>query len=348
MGRSSFRGSWTGTLHTSRHRTALTSMQKGQCYAPAIAAGSFPVAPRRPSSFRRSVRRHWQLYLLVLLPLGFLAVFNYWPLLGAQVAFRNYNPVQGMWRSPWIGLSEFRQWVHNPEFWPIVKNTLVLSIYSLAVGVPATIVLALALNEVRHRRFKKFIQTVTYFPYFISLIVLVGMMQIVLTPGAGPLNSIFHALGAHMPNFFANPGDFASLYVWSGVWQTTGYGAIIYLGVLSNVDTALYEAAKVDGASIIQKIRAVDFPTIKPTIVILVLLALGNILGVGFEKVFLMQNPLNLPTSQVISTYVYQTGIVQDNFSFGTAVGLFNSAIGLVLIVGANFLARRLTDTSLF
>jgi putative aldouronate transport system permease protein len=288
------------------------------------------------------------LHLLVLLPLAFLVIFNFWPLLGAQIAFRNYNPIQGMWHSPWIGLSEFTQWVHNPEFWPIIKNTLVLSIYSLIVGTPATIILALAINEVRHRHFKKFVQTVTYFPYFISLIVLVGIMQIIFTPGSGPLNAIFNAFGARMPNFFASPGDFASLYVWSGVWQTTGYGAIIYLGVLSNVDPALYEAAKVDGASIIQKIRVVDFPTIRPTIIILLLLALGNILGVGFEKVFLMQNPLNLSTSQVISTYVYQTGLVQDNFSFGTAVGLFNSAIGLIMIVGANFIARRITDTSLF
>ena len=334
---------------------ALTSVSGGKSTpAPPVVAAqpnkqpASKPRPRRPDSFRRSLRRHWQLYLLVLLPLTFLMVFNYWPLLGAQVAFRNYNPIQGMWRSPWIGLSQFDQWVHNPEFWPIIKNTLVLSLYSLVVAIPATIVLALALNEVRHRRFKKFMQTVTYFPYFISLIVLVGIMQLILTPGSGPLNSIYNALGARMPNFFASPDDFASLYVWSGVWQTTGYGAIIFLGVLSNVDPALYEAAKVDGASIIQKIRAVDYPTIRPTIIILVLLAVGNILGVGFEKVFLMQNPLNLPTSQVISTYVYQTGLLQDNFGFGTAVGLFNSLIGLILIVVANFIARRTTDTSLF
>ena len=314
-----------------------------------LPAGVKPRRRDRPDSLRRSLRRHWQLYLLVVLPLCFLVVFNYWPLLGAQIAFRNYNPIQGMWHSPWVGLQQFRQWINNPEFWPIIKNTIVLSTYSLAAGVPATIVLALALNEVRHRRFKKLVQTVTYFPYFISVIVLIGMMEIILNPGSGLLSEILGAFGVHtVPDYFGNPSDFATLYVWSGVWQTTGYGAIIYLGVLSNVDPTLYEAARVDGASIIQKIRAVDLPAIKPTIVILVLLSLGSILGVGFEKVFLMQNPLNLSSSQVVSTYVYETGLVQDNFSFGTAVGLFNSAISFALIVVANFVARRTAKTSLF
>ena len=303
----------------------------------------------RPISLKRSLRRHWQLYLMVSVPLTFLALFNYWPLLGAQIAFRNYNPIGGMWGSPWAGLEFFRQWISNPEFWPIIENTLVLSLYSLAVGIPATIILALALNEVRHPRFKKFVQTVTYVPYFISVIVLIGMMQIVLAPTSSLLSETFGAIGIHnVPDYFASPSDFASLYVWSGVWQTTGYGAIIYLGVLANVDPTLYEAAHVDGASILQKIRHVDFPAIKPTIVILLLLSLGSVLGVGFEKVFLMQNPLNLSTSQVVSTYVYEVGLVQDNFSFGTAVGLFNTVISFVLIVVANFVAGRTTKTSLF
>jgi putative aldouronate transport system permease protein len=303
----------------------------------------------RPIPIRRSLRRHWQLYLLVTVPLAFLFVFNYWPLLGSQIAFRNYNPIGGMWGSPWVGLENFRQWVSNPEFWPIMENTLVLSLYSLLVGIPTTIILALALNEVRHPRFKKFVQTVTYAPYFISVIVLIGMMQIILAPSSSLLSEVLGAAGIHhVPDYFANPSDFASLYVWSGVWQTTGYGAIIYLGVLANVDPTLYEAARIDGASILQKIRHVDLPAIKSTIVILLLLSLGSVLGVGFEKVFLMQNALNLSTSQVVSTYVYDVGLVQDNFSFGTAVGLFNSVISFVLIIGANFIARRTTKTSLF
>lgn len=294
------------------------------------------------------MRRNWQLYVLIAPPLAFLIVFNYVPIFGAQIAFRNYNPVQGIWGSPWTGFKQFDLWISNPEFWPVIKNTLVVSVYSLLVGTPATIILALALNEVRHRRFKKFVQTVTYFPYFISVIVLVGIMQLVLTPPTGLASEAANAIGIHLPDLFASPGAFPSLYVWSGVWQETGYGAIIYLGVLSTVNPELYEAAKIDGASIMQKIRHIDFPAIVPTIVILLILSLGSILGVGFEKVFLLQSPLNIPSSQVVSTYVYQIGLVQDNFSFGAAVGLFNSVISLVLIVAVNFIARRISKTSLF
>lgn len=306
--------------------------------------------PTKSAHRRRTfVRRHWQLYVMLVPPLTFLAVFNYWPILGAQIAFRAYNPVQGIWHSPWTGLLQFRQWVSNPEFWPVIRNTLVVSVYSLGVSIPATIVLALLINEVRHHRFKKFVQSVTYFPYFISVIVLVGMMQLLLNPTTGLMQQIGNALGLHhLPDLFGSSGAFSSLYVWSGVWQETGYGAIIYLGVLATVNIELYEAARLDGATILQKIRYIDFPAIRPTIVILLILGLGSVLGVGFEKVFLLQNPLNVSSSQVVSTYVYQMGLVQANFSFGTAVGLFNSAISLVLIVAANFAARRLAGTSLF
>lgn len=260
----------------------------------------------RRTTFRQA-RRHWQLYVLVTPPLLFLIVFNYVPILGAQIAFRAYNPVQGIWGSQWTGLEQFRLWVNNPEFWPVIRNTLIVSVYALVVGTPCTIILALALNEVRHRRFKKVVQSVTYFPYFISTIVLVGMMQLVLSPGTGLLQNIAGAFGIHhVPDLLGSSGAFPSVYVWSGVWQETGYGAIIYLGVLSSVDPELYEAARIDGASILQKIRYVDFPTIMPTVVILLILSMGSILGVGFEKVYLLQNPLNLDRSQVISTYVYQ------------------------------------------
>lgn len=295
------------------------------------------------------MRRHWQLYAMAALPLAFLIVFNYVPIVGAQIAFRDYNPVQGIWGSRWTGLEQFRIWVNNPEFWQIIRNTLVVSVYALLVGTPCTIILALALNEVRHRRFKKFVQSITYFPYFISTIVMVGMMQLVLSPGTGLLQNAADALGFHhVPDFFGSATAFPSLYVWSGVWQETGYGAIIYLGVLATVDPELYEAARIDGASILQKIRYIDFPAILPTVVILLILSMGSILGVGFEKVYLLQNPLNLDRSQVISTYVYQVGLLQDNYSFGAAVGLFNSVISLILIVAVNFTARRVSNVSLF
>jgi putative aldouronate transport system permease protein len=303
----------------------------------------------RGTTTLRQIRRHWQLYVLAALPLAFLIVFNYIPILGAQIAFRDYNPVDGMWGSRWIGLEQFRIWANNPMFWPVIRNTLVVSVYVIVVGTPCTIILALALNEVRHRRFKKFVQTTTYLPFFISTIVMVGMMHLVLNPSSGLLQRVASAVGIHeIPDVFGSADAFSSLYVWSGVWQETGYGAIIYLGVLASVDTDLYDAARIDGASILQKIRYVDLPAIMPTMVILLILSMGSILAVGFEKVYLLQNPLNLESSQVISTYVYQVGLAQDNFSFGAAVGLFNSVVSLILILVVNFIARRVSNVSLF
>ena len=319
----------------------------------ALGQGTMRLGQRKQRSTRsgwrrRALKKSWPLYVMMLPPLVFLAIFNFWPILGAQIAFRNYNPIGGIWGSPWVGLEKFQQWVSNPQFFSIMSNTLVLSFYQLIVSTLVAILLALSLNEVRTRWFKKFIQTVTYFPYFISLIVLVGMMQLILSPDNGPISYLLAGMGIHMPDVFANAGAFRNLYVWSGVWQTTGYGAIIFLGVLSSVSPSLYEAAKLDGATLLQKVRHVDLPAIRPTIVILVILDIGNLLQVGFEKVFLLQNPLNLDTSQVISTYVYQTGLVSGDFSYGAAVGLFNSSISLILIIVANFLARRFADTSLF
>lgn len=297
----------------------------------------------------RLIRRHWQLYLLVLPPLAFLLIFHYEPILGAQIAFRNYSPTKGIWGSPWIGLQEFRSWVENPDFWPVMRNTLTIGVYSLVVATPCTIILALAINEVRSRRVKKFVQTVTFFPYFISVVVLIGILQLVLSPNLGLVAEIARFLGFHsIPNVIASPTDFASLYVWSGVWQTSGYGAIIYLGVLTSVDPQLYEAANIDGASILQKIRHVDLPAILPTAIVLLILSLGSVLTVGFEKVYLLQNSLNLSTSQVVSTYVYEAGLTQGAFSFGTAVGLFNSIISLILVVLVNRAAKRFAGTSLY
>lgn len=298
---------------------------------------------------RRRVRRHAQLYLLVALPVAFLVTFNYWPMLGAQIAFRNYNPVQGMWGSPWIGLAEFRDFVQSPFFATTIRNTLTLSMYSLIVGTPASLILALALNEVKHVRFKRFAQMVTYAPYFISVVVLVGMIDLVLAPQTSLLAQTFHLVGLHqVPDLIASPGDFPSLYVWSGVWQTTGYSAVIYLAALSAVNPELYDAARIDGASRPQKIRYVDFPKILPVVIIVLILSVGGILSVGFEKDYLMQNPLNLSNSEIISTYVYKTGLLSGNFSFATAVGLFNSVVGFVLLLITNIVARFVSGVSLF
>ena len=309
-------------------------------------------ARTRPSSRRllMRIRRHWQLYCIIAVPSAFLAVFNYWPMLGVQIAFRMYNPVGGIWHSPWIGMQEMQFWLQSPYFWPTFDNTLIIGVYSLAVGTVATIVLALALNEVKHVWFKKAVQTITYIPYFVSAVVLVGMMQILLTPSGSPLADLFALFGNHnAPDLMSHPGAFASLYVWSGVWQTTGYGAVIYLAALSNVNPEQYDAARIDGASRFQRMFHIDWQAIKATVVILVILAVGNLLNAAaFEKVYLMQNPLNLSASEVISTYTYKMGLLDANFSFATAVGLFNSVIGFILLVIANLTARFVSETSLF
>jgi putative aldouronate transport system permease protein len=304
-------------------------------------------SPGRPR--RTRIRRHAQLYVIIALPFAFLVIFNYWPMLGAQIAFRNYNPVQGMWGSPWIGLSEFRQFAQSPYFSVVIRNTLTLSIYSLIVGTPASLILALAINEVKHARFKRIAQMVTYAPYFISTVVLIGMIDLILAPQGSLLAQTLHLFGIHqVPDLLGSPGDFPSLYIWSGVWQTSGYSAVIYLAALSAVNPELYEAARLDGASRPQKIRYVDFPTILPTVIIVLVLSVGGILSVGFEKAYLMQNPLNLSSSEIISTYVYKTGLLSGDFSFATAVGIFNSVVGFVLLLITNFVARFVSGVSLF
>lgn len=309
-----------------------------------------------PSTARRTptrrtlirMRRHWQLYLIVALPTAFLVTFNYIPMVGVQIAFRDFNPIGGIWGSPWIGLQQFAYFFQSPYFWPLLQNTLTLSFYALLVGTPATLILAFALNEVKHAAFKRTVQMVTYAPYFISTVVLVGMLDVLLAPSGGPLAQVAGLLRAPAPDLLGSPGAFPSLYVWSGVWQETGYGAIIYLAALSGVNPELYEAARIDGASRWQKIRFIDFPTIRPTVVLLLILSVGSLLGVGFEKVYLLQNPLNLSASEVISTYVYKTGLLNANYSFAAAVGLSNSVVSLLLILIVNFIAKRVSESSLF
>lgn len=308
--------------------------------------------PRRKITGMRigkQIRRHWALYLLMIVPLAFLITFSYVPMAGAQIAFRDYNPIQGIWNSPWIGMQEVDFWIQSPYFWPIVTNTLVLGLYSLAVGTPAAIILALALNEVKLAFFKRSVQLITFAPYFISAVVLVSLLQIMLAPTVGPLADLYRVLGLGTPpDLFASPSAFPSLYVWSGVWQTSGYGAVVYLAALSNASPELYEAARIDGASRIQRIIHVDWPVLKPTVIILFILTIGTVLGASFEKVYLMQTPLNLSTSEVISTYTYKMGLVDANFTFAGVVGLFNSVVGFILVLLTNIVARFVSQTSLF
>jgi len=294
---------------------------------------------------RRSFSRHWQLYLIMLPAIIYFAVFKYLPMVGAIIAFKEYSPIQGIWGSPWAGFKYFNLFFQNPVFWTLIKNTLGLSLYSLVIGFPIPILLAICLNEIRDSFFKRFTQQVTYAPYFISTVIIVAMTFLVLSPRLGVVNLGLQALGMQPVNFLGSPDLFPSVFVWTGVWQSSGYAAVIYIAALAGIDPQLYDAAKIDGASRFQKIRFVDLPGIMPVILIILILNVGSLLSIGFEKVYLLQNPLNLATSEVISTYVYKVGLLNANFSFATAVGLFNSVVSMVLLIAVNTMAKRFSES---
>jgi len=288
---------------------------------------------------------------MVLPPLAYIIVYKYLTMFGAVLAFKDYNFMQGFWGSPWAGMTYFNQFFGNPQFWPLIENTLVISALTLVFGFPLPIILALALNEVRPL-FSRFVQMVTFAPYFISSVVMATMIIKFLSPyngmSAGPINNLLMTLGFKSSDFMGNPTTFPLVYALAQVWQNSGYGAVVYVAALAGINPELHEAAKVDGASRFQRVLHIDIPGIRPVIVILLILSLGNIMNVGFEQIFLLQNSLNLPTSEVINTYVYKVGLLNANFSYSTAVGLFNSVVNFVLVIAVNFAARRLSETSLF
>ncbi|MDQ0920505.1 putative aldouronate transport system permease protein [Paenibacillus sp. V4I5] len=296
----------------------------------------------------KKIMRHWQFYLLILLPLSLLITFKYVPMYGATLAFKDFNVIKGIIGSPWVGLKHFQYFFEGPYFWLILKNTLGISIYGLLVGFPLPILFALALNEVGSAFFKRFVQLVTYAPHFISTVIVVSMMSLLLSPQVGVINNILESFGFEKINFMGDPAYFKSLYVWSDVWQNVGYGTIIYLAALAGIDPTLYEAAKMDGASRWKKIIHIDLPGIFPTAIILLILSLGNMMSVGFEKIYLMQNPMNADSSEIIATYVYKVGLLNANISYATAVGLFNSVVNLILLISVNALAKRITNNSLW
>ena len=290
----------------------------------------------------------WQLYLMVAMPVAFIIIFHYVPMGGIIIAFKDYSIRRGIWASEWVGFRYFKQFLTTPVFMNLVRNTIRLSIYGMVAGFAMPIMLALALNEARGRFFKKTVQMVTYFPYFISTVVLVGILLQVLSLRGGFVNNIIGLLGGKPINFMGEISLWRSIYVWSGVWHTTGYGAIIYIAALSGVDPQLVESAIIDGVSRIQRVRYIDIPAIAPTITIMLILAIGNIMSVGFEKVYLMQNNLNLDVSEIIATYVYKRGLINYQFAYSTAVGLFNSVINFTLLIAANAVARRVSEHSLW
>ncbi|WNQ14319.1 ABC transporter permease subunit [Paenibacillus aurantius] len=296
------------------------------------------------------MKKVWRLYVLISLPLIYLLLFKYWPMYGAQIAFKNYIVTKGIWGSEWVGLKHFIRFFESYEFWRIIRNTITLSLYSLAAGFPFPILLALSLNYVRNERFKKSVQMITYAPHFISVVVMVGIILELLDPRNGIVNTVLKLFGLQPVNFMGIPEYFKSIYVWSGIWQSVGFSCIIYLAALSSIDPALHEAAVVDGASKLQRMRHIDLPGLMPIAIIMLILNTGHMLDVGFEKVLLMQNPLNMRTSEVIDTYVYKVGLASQavNYSYSSAIGLFKSLINLILLVAVNKIAQRTNQSSLW
>lgn len=300
---------------------------------------------------RRLMQRVWntrELYLLILIPIIWYIVFKYLPLYGIQIAFRDYRTSRGFFGSEWVGLKHFKRFFNSLYFGRIVGNTLVINIVSLLVGFPIPILFALLLNELTHPRYKKVLQNVTYIPHFLSAVVVVSVLQLIFNPNTGVYNMVRKALGLATTNYFAMESAFKPMYILSGLWQNMGWDSILYIAALAGVDPTLYEAATIDGATRLQKIRYVSIPSIMGTITIMLLLRCGQIMNIGYEKVLLMQNSLNQASSDVISTYVYRVGILEGNYSYSTAINLFNSACNVVLLFIANLLAKRLGGTSLW
>ena len=300
----------------------------------------------------RRIARHWQLYLFLLLPVIYLLIFHYYPMLGVQIAFKKYSSKLGIWGSPWVGFKYFLKFFNSTQFSRVVGNTIKISLYSIIAGFPLPIVFALMLNVMRSQRYKKIVQTVTYMPHFISVVVLVGMIMQIFNPLTGLYGKAYGALnnGAVAPDLLGSAAVFPNMYVWSGIWQHFGWDSIIYVAALAAVSPELHEAAQIDGASRFQRVLHVDFPAILPTATIMLILRAGSVMTIGFEKIFLMQNDLNLKASEVISTYVYKVSLKASipDFSYSTAIGLFNSVVNLLLICGVNFFSGKLSETTLW
>ncbi|MCE5343916.1 MAG: ABC transporter permease subunit [Eubacteriales bacterium] len=306
---------------------------------------------RRELRLWRVFRRDYQLWIFLLPALAAIIVFNYLPMYGIQLAFREYSFKAGITGGDWVGLKYFEKYVNSPMFGLTIKNTFTIASMSILLGFPAPILLALLFNQIRSPRYKNVLQTTVYMPHFISTVVMVSLLHVFLSMNSGLLTSVLKSLGllTEKANPIGDPGSFVWVYVLSGIWQNCGWDSIIYLAALSAVDSNLYEACRIDGANRLQIIRHIDIPAITPTIVILLVLNCGNILNVGFEKVYLMQNSVNLSTSQVISTYVFNVGLKNSNqFSFGSAIGLFNTLINFVFLVLVNLISRRVADISIW
>lgn len=309
--------------------------------------GGFGKKAVRREPFFRNMRRRYQLWLMLIPAIAVVLVFNYGPMYGIQLAFREFDFSKGLTGGTFVGLKYFEKFFHSFQFADILKNTFLISATSLVLGFPVPVILALLLNQVRKKRAKKILQTTFYAPHFISTVVMVGLLNVLLAPNTGIVSALLGVFGVDV-NLLGDESAFVPVYVLSDIWQHAGWNSIIYLAALSSVDGQLYDACKVDGASKWQIIRHVDLPCLAPTMVILLILNMGNILNVGFEKIFLMQNNANLSVSEVISTYVYKIGIRSNQYSYSAAIGLFNTLVNFVMLLTVNKISKKMSDTSLF
>lgn len=293
---------------------------------------------------QRRIRDNWQLYVMLLVPVVLTVIYKYIPMYGIQIAFRDYKASRGMWGSEWVGLEWFERFFTAPTCGRMIKNTVLLSFFSLLWSFPIPIILALMLNQLRFQRFKRLTQTVLYAPHFISTMVICGMIRIFLSPSGGLVNLI---AGTSI-DFLTEASAFRTIYIASGIWQDAGWGVIVYMATLANVDTSLYEAAKVDGASMFQRILHIDIPELTSIMVLNLIMSAGGLMNVGFEKVWLLQTDLNKATSDVIAVYVYQQGIENAKYSYSTAVGLFNTAVNIILLIAVNKIAGKISEDTSF
>ncbi|MGP5387689.1 ABC transporter permease [Brachybacterium tyrofermentans] len=306
-----------------------------------------PTPKRRPGRWKRSLRRDWPLYTFAIAPLIFLAIFRYLPMLGNVIAFRRFRPGGNIFGDEWVGMLYVDMFIHDPAFWNVFTNTVIIGGMTLVVCFPLPIILALMLNEVRRTHFKKIVQSISYLPHFLSVVIVVGMVYQLLSL-QGTVNQITEAFGGDAVSFLQKPEWFRFIYVASEAWQTVGWGTILYLAALTAVDDGLYEASRIDGANRWQQTWHVTIPGIRPTMVTLLILNIGNFLNVGFEKVLLLYNPMTYSTGDVISTYLYRVGLVSNHLSYAAAIGLFQAIIGFGMVMSANFISKRLVGTSLW
>ncbi len=316
-------------------------MKKGKKEGTAVSARTIP-----KESLWKQVVKHGEFYVLLLPGIIITIIYKYIPIYGVQIAFRDYNAMDGFFGSPWVGMKWFVRFFSNYNSWRMIRNTVLLSLYSILWTFPIPIILALLINQIKLKKFQRVSQTILYAPHFISVMILCGMLRIFLSPNGGLISAIMQAFGAQQVNLIDSSSAFRTIYIASSIWQDAGWGTIIYMSTLSTVDASLHEAAKVDGANAIQRILHIDIPELIPMIVIQLIMSFGNLMNVGFEKAYLLQTSLNKETSEIIATYVYEQGLLKAMYSFSTAVSLFNTVVNIILLIVVNKICSKLSDVS--